>query len=162
MSKITKKTTTKYLMALIVALVTIPVFAQSPKNKQDDKRENGAAKIAARSVIDLELLSRAEQRADNLRAKSFEMQMREVELRARIAELEYQLRPESIQRAFAFVGSVRPMDELRDGLRGRLEGEKTRLTQQLEVLVTSRERLEASIKTADAEVDRLRQRVNVP
>ena len=40
--------------------------------------------------------------------------MREFELETRLDELNYQMTPDRIQRALAFVGSVRPMDELRD------------------------------------------------
>jgi predicted nuclease with TOPRIM domain len=85
--------------------------------------------------------------------------MRELDLQTRVDDLDYQLTPDSIQRALAFVGSVRPMDELRDALRVRLESEKARLNKQFELLESRRGRLEAAISEADADVERLRQRL---
>jgi predicted nuclease with TOPRIM domain len=85
--------------------------------------------------------------------------MRELDLQTCVDDLDYQLTPDSIQRALAFVGSVRPMDELRDALRVRLESEKARLNKQFELLESRRGRLEAAISEADADVERLRQRL---
>jgi hypothetical protein len=76
-------------------------------------------------------------------------------------DLDYQLRPQSIQQALAVVGSVQ-IDGLRDGLRSRIESEKGRVSKQLELLATGRERLESAIRDADAEVERLRERLNSP
>ena len=53
---------------------------------------------------------------------------------------------------------MRPMDELRDALRIRLESEKARVNKQLDLLASTRERLEAAIREADAELERVRQR----
>lgn len=54
------------------------------------------------------------------------------------------------------------MDELRDALRVKLENEKARLNRQLEVLESRRERLEAAIREAEADVEHLRQRLSSP
>ena len=115
----------------------------------------------AQSRVDLELLTRAENRADALRAQLGNLQMREMELQARIEELDYQMKPESIQRALAFVGSARPMDELRANLRARLENEKSRTNAQLEALASTRMRLETALRSAEAECVRLRQRLRL-
>jgi len=48
------------------------------------------------------------------------------------------------------------MDELRDALRIRLESEKARVNKQLDLLASTRERLEAAIR--EAELERVRQR----
>jgi chromosome segregation ATPase len=104
-------------------------------------------------------LARAEERAEALRAKLFDLQMQEIELQSRLDHLDYQLTPESIQRALALVGSVRPMDELRDGLRKKLESERARVNKVLEHLASSREQLEAALSRAEAELERLRQRL---
>ena len=85
--------------------------------------------------------------------------MREAELQDRLAELDYQLRPERIQRALAFVGSVRPMDELRDALRQKIESQKARVSRQLELLAADRARLEIATGEAEKQVERLRQRM---
>jgi hypothetical protein len=83
--------------------------------------------------------------------------MREIELHARLDELDYQMTPESIQQALAFVGSVRPKDELRANLRARLEKEKLRINAQVELLASARAKLEAAICDTAAECARLRQ-----
>ena len=101
-------------------------------------------------------------RAESLRAKLFDLQLQELDLQAHLDELDYRMTPDGIQRALAFVGSVRPLDELRNALRIRLEGEKARVNRQLELLASSRERLEEAIRDADAEIERLRQRSSLP
>ena len=51
-------------------------------------------------------------------------------------------------------------DELRDDLRIRIENAKTRVNRQLELLASSRERLESTVSEADAAVELLRKRSN--
>ena len=111
--------------------------------------------------IDVELLTRAENRSDALRAQLLDLQMKEIDLQARLDDLDYRLRPESLAQALVFVGSVRPMDELRDDLRGRIESEKTRTNAQLELLASTQARIEAAISDADSECARLRQRLRL-
>lgn len=127
---------------------------------------SGFAQTAARdrrdqALIDAELLTRAENRSDALRGQLLDLQMKEIDLQARLDDLDYRLRPESLNQALVFVGSVRPMDELRDDLRARVESEKTRTNAQLELLAATRARLEVAISDADAECERLRQRLRL-
>jgi hypothetical protein len=116
----------------------------------------------APSLIDVEMLKRAEQRGDVLRTQLLDLQMKEFDVQARLDDLDYRLRPESIQQALALFGSPRPMDELRDDLRARLESEKGRANQQLELLAATQARLEAAIRDADAECALLRERLRLP
>ena len=149
---------TRILAGLFLALaLAARGSAQSSEDQSPRERGGRPLKTQAGILIDLEILTRAEERAEALRAKMFDIQMQEIGLQARIDELDYRLRPENIQRALAFVGSVRPMDELRADLRESLEKEKARVNTRLELLVSGRERLEAAIGRADAEVERLRQ-----
>ena len=119
-----------------------------------------AFKEQQRTLVDLERLTRAEQRADNLRAQLRTVTDREFELQARAEQLAYELQPEVIQQRTALVGSVRP-DAVRESLQRQLETERNRVRQQLELLAQSRTRLERSILDADAEVERLRARIDV-
>lgn len=112
-----------------------------------------------RTLIEMEVLTRAEHRAEALRAQLLDLQTKEIDLRARIEDLNYQLQPQNLQRALAFVGGVR-MDELRDDLRKRIENEKRKASEQLELYTSNRERLEREIRDADAEVIRVRSRVS--
>lgn len=111
-----------------------------------------------RTLVDLERLSRAEQRAEGFRAQLRDVQEKESNLAGRMEQIEFDLRPESIERSVAIMGSTRP-EEAREARRRALESEKTRTRSQLDALQSSRTRLEAAIATADAEVDKLRKRL---
>ena len=115
-------------------------------------------KADQRAMYDLERLSRAETRAEDLRRQLRETTDKEFQLQERLAEIDYESQPDSIQRRAALIGSLNP-GAVRDAIAQQLERERTRIRKQLEMLGTSRARLEAAVATADAEVDRLRQRV---
>jgi len=91
----------------------------------------------------------AAQNAENLRAQLRDVQMRQGEIQLRLNELDFELRPENIQRFFAGVGSTRP-EELREQRRRQLQLEKDTLTTQLQSLNESKLRLETAITRADA------------
>ncbi len=112
-----------------------------------------------RTLVDLERLSRAEQRAENLRAQLRDVFMKEADLQARADQLEFDLKPENIERMTANTGSTRP-EEMRETRRRQLENERTRARAQLDLMTQSRTRLEAAIATADAEAERIRQRID--
>ncbi|HEX5736018.1 MAG TPA: hypothetical protein VF131_24540 [Blastocatellia bacterium] len=152
---------TRLLAGLFMALALgSTALAQSSESRPPDERENTTVKSQAKGLIERDTLARAEERAESLRARLFEVQMQELDLQNQLDYLDFRLTPDSIQRSLAFIGSARPMDELRDGLRARLENEKERVNKRLEFLTASRERLEAEIKRMDAEVERIRQRSN--
>jgi chromosome segregation ATPase len=111
-----------------------------------------------RTLVDLERLSRAEQRAEGFRAQLRDVQEKEANLAARMEQIEFELRPDSIERSVAVNGSTRP-EEAREARRRALESEKTRTRAQLDTFQSSRLRLEAAIITSDSEVDRLRKRI---
>ena len=81
--------------------------------------------------------SNSAQTAENLRAQLRDVQLREAEFRSRLDELNWQLKPENIERHFAGVGSTRP-EELRESRRRQLQSEKDAINAQLEQLATSR------------------------
>ncbi|MGA9770987.1 MAG: hypothetical protein WBV94_18270 [Blastocatellia bacterium] len=114
------------------------------------------------NLIDLEILARTEQRAEALRARLFDLQVQELNLQARIEDLDYQLLPANIRQTVMYVGLVRPMEELRETWRKRLENEKDRVNRQLELLTSNRQQLEAAISRVDAEIDRLRLQLELP
>jgi predicted nucleic acid-binding Zn-ribbon protein len=115
-------------------------------------------KTDQRAMYDLERLTRAEQRAEELRRQLREVTDKEFGLQERLAEIDYESQPDSIQRRAALIGSLNP-SAVRDAIAQQFERERTRIRKQLELLGTSHARLEASVATADAEVERLRQRV---
>jgi chromosome segregation ATPase len=114
---------------------------------------------AQRSLVDLERLSRAEQRASSLRTELRDVQSKESDLQARAEELDYALKPENIERSIAGYGTTHPED-LREQRRRQLESEKERVRRQLAQLAASRAQLEQAIAGADVEVERLHKRLD--
>jgi DNA repair exonuclease SbcCD ATPase subunit len=110
-----------------------------------------------RSLIDMERLTRAEQRAESLRLQQIDVESKLADLQARLEQVEYALKPENIERASGF-GTVHP-EEAREARRRQLETEKKSTQAQIRILETSRARLETAVSTADAEVDALRRRI---
>jgi chromosome segregation ATPase len=111
-----------------------------------------------RAMFDLERLTRAEQRAEDLRTQLREVTDKEFQYQERLAEIEYESQPDSIQRRAALVGTLNP-SAVRDAIAAQFERERVRIQKQLELLGASHTRLEAAVASADAEVERLRQRV---
>jgi hypothetical protein len=112
-----------------------------------------------RSLLDMERLTRAEQRAESVRAQLLDTESKLADLQARMDQVDYSLKPENIDRSIAGFGTVHPEDA-RDSRRRQLENEKTRLQAQITLLENSRTRLTASLSTAEAEVDLLRRRLD--
>lgn len=112
-----------------------------------------------RTLVDLERLSRAEQRSADLWKQLREVESQQADLESRLEEIDYALKPENIDRAVAGYGSTRP-EEVREQRRRQLESEKLRVQKQLDQLAANHARLETSIAAADAEVERLRKRLD--
>jgi len=90
----------------------------------------------------------AAESAENLRAQLLEVQIKEEDLRVRLAELDEAIKPENIERSLAGVGSTRP-EELREARRRQLSIQRDGVLAQLKTLETSRQRLETAIVNAD-------------
>ena len=112
-----------------------------------------------RYLMDMERLTRAEQRSESLRSNLIDVQSKMADLSSRLEQIEYSLKPENIERATMTYGTVHP-EEARESRRRQLESERGRVQAQIAILETSRVRLEGAIATADAEVDLLRARLN--
>jgi len=112
-----------------------------------------------KSLVDLERLTRAEQRSESLRAQLRDVQEKETQIQGRADELEYALQPANIERAVAMYGTTHP-EEAREQRRKQLEGEKAKVRAQLDTLEKSRTRLETAIAAAEVEVDRLREKMD--
>ena len=76
-----------------------------------------------------------------------DLEWKETLIRIRLEELDEQLKPESIERAFAGIGSVHP-EELREHRRKLLTIERNGLQTQLDLLAEERARIEAALVTA--------------
>jgi len=105
--------------------------------------------VSASNILAQESPSAA-QTAEQLRAQLVEVKVTEVELQVRAQQLDWDLKPENIERYFAGVGSTRP-EEMREQRRRLLQNQKDHVLARLEQLGASRARLESAIINADAE-----------
>ena len=106
----------------------------------------------------LDILSRAEQRAEGLRRQLLELTEKETAYRTRLMQLDDDIRSDSIDRALSGVGTTRT-PELRDLRRRQLDNERRGVEILLGQATASRVRLEDEVKQADLLVARIRQRL---
>ncbi|HKO98494.1 MAG TPA: LPXTG cell wall anchor domain-containing protein [Pyrinomonadaceae bacterium] len=116
-------------LSLVLLLVLVPVLAASSAVAED--------------------MPDAAQTADNLRLQLLDVQAKESELQGRARQLEEDIKPENIERSLAGVGSTKP-EELREMRRRQISIELGGVRSQLKLLANSRERLEQSIRNAEA------------
>lgn len=108
-----------------------------------------------RLLLNLEILSRAEQRAESLRQKLFDLSEKETNIRARLDQIEYESSEEVINRSVALAGGLRP-EVLREQRRKALESEKANLTNLLNQIQSNKVNLEDNISKADQMAEKLR------
>jgi len=122
------------------------------------KTEGGPAGKQSPLAQNLDILSRAEQRAEGLRRQLLEMTEKETAYRTRIMQLDDDLRSDSIDRALSGVGTTRT-PEMRDLRKRQLDNERRGVEVLLGQAAASRARLEHDVKEADTLVARIRQRL---
>ena len=106
----------------------------------------------------LDILTRAEQRAEAMRRELLEMTEREMVYRSRLMRLDEELRPENIERSLSGIGTTRT-GELRDLRRRQVDNERRGVETLLGQATHNRVRLEDEVKQADLLVARIRQRL---
>lgn len=109
-------------------------------------------------LLNLEVLTRAEQRAETMRKQLIELTEKENQLKARLAQVEEDSRPENINRNLNVVGTTRT-PEIREDRRRYLETERSSLQNLIQQVSQNRFRLENEVQEADLLVDRLRKTV---
>ena len=105
---------------------------------------------AISTVVVAQDASSAAQSLETLRTQLRNAQAKEAELQTRQHQLDEDLKPENIERSLAGVGSTRP-EELRESRRRQLTIERDGVRAQLNLITTSRERLESVIQTAEGQ-----------
>jgi hypothetical protein len=108
-----------------------------------------------RLLLNLDILTRAEQRSESLRKQLFEMIEKENSVRSRLDQLEFESRPEIIERALQLAGSMKPED-IRDNRRKSLNAEKANLNSLLMEIQSSRASLNLNFMKAEQMVELLR------
>jgi hypothetical protein len=140
-----------------------PEITQPAQNGKLTGRLTGAAPMAKQAIALVSILiafgtagTVAAQRgtgsdvsASALKQQLLEIESKETRIRTRLEELDEQLKPESIERELAGIGSVHP-EELRAHRRKLLTIERNGLQAQLDLLEEDRTRIEAALAAAEA------------
>lgn len=138
----------------IIAELTERIKAlESPKKVDYDQKQK-------RLALNLEILTKAEQRVESLRKQSFEMLDKEMLIKTKLEQIENDLRPESIDRSIAFIGSTRP-EELRSARKKNLESERTNQQTLLTEIQRTRANLDLNVQKAELLVEKLRSKLEV-
>ena len=120
------------------------------KNEYDEKQK--------RLLLNLDILSRSEQRAESLRKQLFEIIEKESTVKSRLDQLAFDSRTENLERSAAFAGSLRP-EEIRDQRKKSLDAERKNLEALLTQIQNNRAVLEQSVEKADLLVEKVRSRM---
>ena len=123
-----------------------------------DANDGSSSNVQKSIALNLELLTRAEQRADMLRKQLIELIEKETSLRVRQVQIEEDMRPENIERSLNVIGTTRTT-ELRETRRRVFENERRGVESLLNQTLQSRRQLEEDVKQADTMVSRLRERL---
>ncbi len=105
----------------------------------------------------LDLLTKTELRADALRKQLYDLIDKQNELQLKAKQLEFMLRPESIQSSINLTGSLRPED-LREQRKVSLKLEKDNNEVLLQQLESRRTTLELNVQKAESLVEKIRAR----
>ena len=117
------------------------------KNDYDTKQK--------RLMLNLDILTRAESRAETLRKQFFDMIEKEGIIKAKLDQIDTDIRPDSLERSVAFAGTLRP-EELRNLRKKNLDSEKSNLQALLVEIQRTRTSLDQNVQKADVLVDKLR------
>ena len=110
-------------------------------------------------LLNLDILTRAEQRTESLRKQVFEMIEKENSIKVRLEQIEFEIRPETIDRTtIQMGGSLRP-EEIRENRRKTLDGERRNLQSLLAQIQTTHASLDTTLLRAEQLVDRLREKL---
>ena len=128
-----------------------------PGERPDDKGDERLKRIA----LNLDLLSRTEQRAEVMRRQLIELTEKETAYKNRLVQIDEDMRPDSIDRSVMLVGSIGSTrtSDLRETRRRVLDNERKGVESLYNQTAASRARLEEDVRQADALVGRLRQRL---
>jgi hypothetical protein len=108
-----------------------------------------------RLLLNLDILTRAEQRSESLRKQLFEMIEKESALKTRLDQIEIDMRPEAIERTLQLAGSMKP-EEVRENRRKSLAAERSNVQSLLNQVQSTRNVLDLSMQRADQMVEKLR------
>jgi hypothetical protein len=106
-------------------------------------------------LVGLQILTQAEQRLAALQKLQIDLVEKQIPAKARIIQIEQDLRPESIDRSATFLGTTKT-DEYRDNRRKSLETERLSLAAMLSQVESTLAQTSSEVREAQALVLRLR------
>jgi DNA repair exonuclease SbcCD ATPase subunit len=125
-------------------------ISSSESSKKNELRDKQQILIA-----NLELLSKAEQRAENLRQKLFELTEKENSIKAQISQIDLESNDEVINRSVALMGGLKP-EVFREQKIQSLQAQKNNLLNLLTQIQNYKAKLEENLSKADQIVEKLR------
>ncbi|MEO6655318.1 MAG: hypothetical protein ABIO36_04485 [Pyrinomonadaceae bacterium] len=108
-----------------------------------------------RLLLNLDILTRAEQRTESLRKQLFDMIEKENTVKSRLEQIEFDIRPEMIERTLQLAGSMKP-EEIRENRRKSLGAERTNLQALMSEIQTTRTNINFNLQKAEVMVEKLR------
>jgi hypothetical protein len=108
-----------------------------------------------RFIMGLEILVRSEQRVGTLQKAYMDLVEKQIQIKARLTQIELDLRPQSIEKTTQFEGSTQTV-EIRENRRDKLLGEQRSLTLLLQQIDRNTNEAEYSLREAQSHVARLR------
>lgn len=109
-------------------------------------------------LLGFEILNKAEQRLEILQKFQIELTEKEGSVRTRLAQVELEMRPESIDRSVAFVGTTQA-EEWRENRRQALGTEKSSLTNLLSQIRSNLNETTSELRQTQMFVQNLRKRI---
>jgi hypothetical protein len=131
------------------------------KKLESTRAKDAAAKkadpddVQKRMLLNLDILTRAEQRSESLRKQLFEMIEKENTVRGRLEQINFDIRPEMIERSLQLAGSMKP-EEVRENRRKSLAAERDNLQALLTEIQTTRNSVNVNLQRSEILVEKLR------
>ena len=114
--------------------------------------------VQKRVLLNLDILTRAEQRSESLRKQLFDMIEKENTVRSRLEQITFEMRPEMIERTLHLGGSMKP-EEVRESRRKSLAAERDNLQALLTEIQTTRASVTTNLQRSETLVEKLRVRL---
>ncbi|MEO6049979.1 MAG: hypothetical protein ABIP78_01425 [Pyrinomonadaceae bacterium] len=121
---------------------------EAGQKSDDDEKQK-------RLLLNLDILTRAEQRTESLRKQLFDMIEKENTVKSRLEQIEFDIRPEMIERTLQLAGSMKP-EEIRENRRRSLDAERKNLQALQSEIQTTRTNINFNLQKAEVMVEKLR------
>lgn len=128
------------------------------EQRLEGNKKVDSAEKQRRLALNLDILTKSEQRVESLRKQYFEMVEKEAQIQQRLDTLELETRPDAIDRSVAFAGSLRP-EVLREARQKTLAAERVKLQTLMAEVQKNKANLDVNVQRADSLVERLRTRL---